>query len=172
MPNCNGIEATRRIKDDFPETKVVLLTVSEDDEHLIDAIKYGASSYLLKNLDASQLFTTLDGLARGEIQIAPELASRLLTEFNRAGSTTRSAIDKIDTVPVGLTVRQWDILRLVARGLTYKEVGRELNVTESAIKYHMAQILDRLQLKNREQAVAYLREIQKARKKNHANNRK
>jgi len=165
MPNCDGIEATRRIKDEFPETKVVLLTVSEDDEHLMDAIKYGASSYLLKNLDANQLFSTLDGLARGEIQIAPEIASRLLKEFNRAGDAVRSATDMDETIPTQLTLRQWEVLRLVARGLTYKEAGRELNVTEPAIKYHMGQILDRLQLKNREQAVAYLRKVQEARKK-------
>lgn len=164
MPKCDGIEATRRIKDEFPETKVVLLTVSEDDEHLLDAIKYGASSYLLKNLDANQLFSRLDGLARGEIQIAPELASRLLREFNRAGTAVRAETDD-ETIPAELTMRQWEVLRLVARGLTYKGAGRELNVTEPAIKYHMARILERLQLKNREQAVAHLRQVQEARRK-------
>lgn len=166
MPNCDGVEATRRIKDEFPETKIVLLTVSEDEEHLLDAIKYGASSYLLKNLDANQLFSTLDGLARGEIQVAPELASRLLREFNRSGAVMRST-DTEDTIPADLTARQWEVLRFVARGLTYKEAGRELHVTEPAIKYHMAQILDRLQLKNREQAIAYLRQVEEARKKKH-----
>ncbi|MEK6753081.1 MAG: PAS domain S-box protein [Chloroflexota bacterium] len=165
MPKCDGIEATRLIKTEFPETKVVLLTVSEDEEHLLDAIKYGASSYLLKNLDANQLFSTLEGLARDEVQIAPELASRLLKEFNRAGTVLRSASDVDETIPAELTVRQWEVLRLVARGLTYKEAGRELNVTEQAIKYHMAQILDRLQVKNREQAIAYLRQVQETRKK-------
>lgn len=164
MPKCDGIEATRLIKAGFPETRVVLLTVSEDDENLLDAVKYGASSYLLKNLDANQLFSTLDGLARGEIQIAPELASHLLKEFNRAGTTLRST-DTDEMLPAELSMRQWEVLRLVARGLTYKEVGRELHLTEPAIKYHMAQILDRLQLKNREQAVAYLHQVQGTRKK-------
>jgi PAS domain S-box-containing protein len=165
MPKCDGIEATRRIKTEFPETQIVLLTVSEDDGNLLDAVKYGASSYLLKNLDANRLIDTLDGLARGEIQIAPELASRLLKDFNRTGDAVRSATDMDETIPAELTMRQWEVLRLVARGLTYKEAGRELNVTEPTIKYHMAQILERLQLKNREQAVVYLRQIQEARRK-------
>jgi two-component system NarL family response regulator len=158
MPKCDGIEATRLIKSEFPDVKVVLLTVSEDDENLLDAIKYGASSYLLKNLDSNQLFSTLDGLARGEIQIAPELVSRLLQDFNQAGNAARSA-DMDDSIPAELSMRQWEVLRLVARGLTYKEAGRELHLTEPAIKYHMGQILDRLQLKNREEAVAYLRQV-------------
>ncbi|MGC1375043.1 MAG: PAS domain S-box protein, partial [Anaerolineales bacterium] len=159
MPNCDGIEATRRIKAEFPETQVVLLTVSEDDEHLLDAVKYGAAGYLLKSLDANQLFSTLDRLARGEIQIAPQLAARLLSEFNRAGAVAQTESDD-EAIPAELTARQWEALRLVARGLTYKEAGRELGVTEAAIKYHMAQLLERLQLKNREQAVAYLRQVQ------------
>jgi len=164
MPKCDGIEATRRIKTDYPETHVVLLTVSEEDEHLLDAVKYGASSYLLKNLDADRLFATLDGLARGEIQIAPELVARLLAEFNRAGTVVQTEAAGEDAIPADLTMRQWEVLRLVARGLTYKEAGHELHVTEQAVKYHMAQILDRLQLKNREQAVAYLRQVEAARK--------
>jgi two-component system NarL family response regulator len=163
MPKCDGVEATRRIKTEFPETKVVLLTVSEEDEHLLDAIKHGADGYLLKNMDASQLFSTLERLARNEIQIAPELTSHLLKEFNRTGNQVRSATDPQDTVPAELTFRQWEVLRLIARGLTYKEAGRELHLTEQAIKYHMGQILERLQLKNREQAIAYLRQVQEVR---------
>jgi DNA-binding NarL/FixJ family response regulator len=165
MPKCDGIEATRRIKTEFPETKVVLLTVSEEDEHLLDAIKFGASSYLLKNLDASQLFATLDGLVRGEIQLAPELASRLVVELNRAGSASRTTTFRDEPIPAELTLRQWEVLRLVARGLTYKEVGLELYLTEQAIKYHMGQILERLQVKNREQAVAFLHQVQGERRK-------
>jgi signal transduction histidine kinase/DNA-binding NarL/FixJ family response regulator len=165
LPKCDGIEATRLIKVEFPETKVVLLTALEDDEQLLDAVKYGASGYLLKSLDANQIFAMLSGAVRGEIQIAPGLASRLLTEFNQPATTPRSATFRAETVPVELTMRQWDVLRLVARGLTYKEVGSQLNLTERAIKYHMAQILERLQLKNREEGIAYVRQFQTARKK-------
>jgi DNA-binding NarL/FixJ family response regulator len=165
MPNCDGIEATRLIKAEFPEIKVVLLTVSQDDEHLLDAVKYGAAGYLLKSMDADEIFTMLGGVVRGETQIAPELASRLLVEFNRSNSTPRSAGFRAETVPAELTIRQWEVLRLVARGLTYKEAGSQLNLTERAIKYHMAQILERLQLKNREQGIAYVRQFQERQKK-------
>jgi DNA-binding NarL/FixJ family response regulator/signal transduction histidine kinase len=165
MPNCDGVEATRLIKGGFPDTKVVLLTVSEDDEHLLDAIKYGASGYLLKSLDASQIFSMLAEAMRGETQIAPELASRMLTEFNQAATTPRPASFRAESIPADLTMRQWEVLRLVARGMTYKEVGSQLKLTERAIKYHMAQISERLQLKNREEVIAYLRRYQEERRK-------
>ena len=165
MPKCNGIEATRLIKAEFPEIKIVLLTVSEDDEQLLDAIKYGASGYLLKSMNANEIFTMLGEAMRGEIQIAPGLASRMLTEFNRTLSTPRTASFRAETVPAPLTVRQWEVLRLVARGLTYKEAGIQLSLTERAIKYHMAQILERLQLRNREQAIEYVRQFQDGRRK-------
>jgi signal transduction histidine kinase/DNA-binding NarL/FixJ family response regulator len=166
MPNCDGIEATRLIKAEFPEIKVVLLTVSEDEDQVLDAIKYGASGYLLKSMDANEIISMLGKVMRGETQIASRLTSHLLTEINRNLSTPRTASFRAETVPVKLTVRQWEVLRLVARGLTYKEAGVQLSLTERAIKYHMAQILERLQLKNREQVIAYVRQFQEARQKN------
>lgn len=165
MPNCNGLDATRLIKAEFPDVKVVLLTVTEDDEHLLDAARYGASGYLLKSLDANQIFSRLSEAVRGKDQFAPGLASRLLTEFNQAAAKPRTAAFRDESFPSELTARQWDVLRLVARGLTYKEVGTQLNITERAIKYHMAQILERLGLENREQGIAYLRQFQDGRRK-------
>ncbi|MBI5964575.1 MAG: response regulator [Chloroflexi bacterium] len=165
MPNCDGIAATRLIKAEFPEVKVVLLTVSEDDEHLLDAARYGASGYLLKSLNANQIFSRLGEAMHGKDQIAPGLASRLLTEFNQAATKPRTAAFRAETMPAELTMRQWDVLRLVARGLTYKEAGSQLNITERAIKYHMAQILERLGLENREQGIAYVRQFQEGRRK-------
>jgi len=158
MPNCNGIEATRLIKADFPEIKIVLLTVSEEDEKLLDALKYGASGYLLKNMNASEIFSMLDQALHGETQIAPLLASRVLTEFSQAKDAPQATTFRNEDIPAVLTTRQWEVLRLVARGQTYKEVGIKLNLTERAIKYHMAQVLERLQLKSREDAVAYMRQ--------------
>ena len=165
MPNCDGIEATRLIKTEFPEIKVVLLTVSEDEDQVLDAIKYGASGYLLKSMDANEIISMLGKVMRGETQITSRLTSQVLTEINRTLSAPRTASFRAETVPVQLTVRQWEVLRLVARGLTYKEVGIQLSLTERAIKYHMAQILERLQLKNREQAIAYVRQFHEAREK-------
>ena len=166
MPNCDGIQATRLIKAEFPETKVVLLSVSEDEEHVSQAIKYGASGYLLKSLDIDDVFSMLLGVVRGETQIDPGLASRLLDNFN-AVSVSWTNGDPFDPTPTELNMRQWEVLRLVASGMTYKGVGNELQLTERAIKYHMAEILKRLRLKNREQAVEYVREFKELQKKKH-----
>ena len=165
MPRCDGIEATRRIKAGFPEVRVVLMTVAEDEDILLDAMKYGASGYLPKGLDANHLFTQLGAALRGENPITPDMAARMLAEFNQTAAAPRKASFRAESVPGELTMRQWEVLRLVARGLTYKEVGSELSLTERAIKYHMAQITERLNLKNREQVVAYVRQFQEDRRR-------
>jgi two-component system NarL family response regulator len=147
MPNCGGIEATRLIKKDFPEIKVVLLTVTEDDNSFIEAVKLGVSGYFLKNLDINEIFSMLIGVMRGETPVPQALISRLLTALPPAAKDSPSGGE--------LTLRQWEILQLVAKGLTYKEVARVLNIGEVTIKYHMGQITERLHLRNREQAVTY-----------------
>ena len=155
MPNCNGLEATRAIKAELPEIKIVMLTVSEEDEYLFEAIKSGASGYLLKNLDANAFIELLAGLGRGEAPLTPSLAARLLAEYAHPvapGGPARTSDDE-------LTARQQQILDLVAHGLAYKEIGATLNLSEATIKYHMGQILERLHLENRAQAVAYAKRV-------------
>ena len=152
MPRCNGLEATRAIKAEFPEIKIVMLTVSEDDGHLFEAIQNGASGFLLKSMDANEFCTLLARLTRGEAPLMPGAASRLMAEFSRAGPTRSS--DK------PLSERQWQILDLVSRGMTYKETGQTLHLSEKAVKYHMSQILQRLHLTNRTEAIAYARRMQ------------
>ena len=164
MSVANGIEVTRLVKVEFPGTRVLVTTESEEDENLLDALRHGADGYLLKNLESTQLFARLASVARGESQLAPDIATRMLAEFNRSAAP-RSATFRAESVPQELTVRQWEVLRLVARGLTYKEVGVQLSLTERAIKYHMAQISERLNLKNREQVVAYVRQFQDDRRR-------
>jgi DNA-binding NarL/FixJ family response regulator/nitrate/nitrite-specific signal transduction histidine kinase len=153
MPGCDGLEATRAIKAELPEIKIVMLTTAQDEEDLIEAIRSGASGYLLKSLDADEFFRLLAGLARGEAPMTPTLATRLLDEFSR-----REAEEKL--APEGeeeLTPRQLEILKLVAAGKMYKEIASALRISEPTVKYHMGQILDRLHLESRAQAVAYAR---------------
>jgi DNA-binding NarL/FixJ family response regulator/signal transduction histidine kinase len=157
MPNLNGLEATRRIKAELPGVKIVILTVSEKEENLFEAIRSGASGYLLKNLEAEAFCRQLAGLARGESPLPPGMASLLVNEFSRAGAPA-SAGGRTGKAGAGLNARQWQILDQVAQGLTYKEVAEALSISEATVKYHMGQILERLQLKNREQAVAYARQ--------------
>jgi len=151
MPRCNGLTATRLIKAEMPEVQIVMLTVSEEDEDLFEAIKSGASGYLLKSLDADDFFQLLSGLEQGEAPLSPGLAAKILEEFARhppAGSETCGRIQE-------LTRRQTAVLTLVAQGLTYNEVGETLCISERTVKYHMGEIVKRLHLQNRAEVIAY-----------------
>jgi DNA-binding NarL/FixJ family response regulator len=139
MPRYDGLQATRLIHAELPEIKIVILTTSAEDEDLFEAIKSGASGYLLKNLEPSQLFDYLSGLARGEAPLSRELLARLLAEFARQAT----ALDERALSEPGgpgdpvLTPRQREIVTLVAAGLSYKQVGAALNSSEHTVKYHM-----------------------------------
>lgn len=155
MPRCDGLAATRTIKAELPDVKIVMLTVSAEDEDLFEAIKSGASGYVLKSLDANQFFELLSDLERGEVALSNGMAARVLEEFARQAGRAEPATEVGEEDTPGLTPRQREVLTLVARGLKYKEVGAALCLSESTIKYHMGEILERLHLKNRAQAIAY-----------------
>lgn len=153
MPGLNGVSATRLIKTEQPECKVVMLTTSEEETDLLDAIKSGASGYLLKSLEVGPFLTYLEGVERGEAAISREMAEFLLKEITRQDEAGRP--DPVASLEAELTPRQVEILQLVAQGLYYKEIAERLSLSEHTIKYHMGEILQRLHLKNREQVVAY-----------------
>jgi DNA-binding NarL/FixJ family response regulator len=155
MPRCDGLAATRVIKAELPDVKIVMLTVSAEDEDLFEAIKSGASGYLLKSLDAGQFFELLSDLERGEVALSNGMAARVLEEFARQAGRAEPATEVGEEDTPELTPRQREVLTLVARGLKYKEVATALCLSESTIKYHMGEILERLHLKNRAQAIAY-----------------
>lgn len=151
MPRCDGLAATRLIKAEMPEVKIVMLTVSEEDEDLFEAIKSGASGYLLKSLDADQFLELLSELERGEAPLSPGLAARILEEFARQPRADPETFGRVQE----LTRRQMTVLTLVAQGMTYKEVGEALCLSERTVKYHMGEILERLHLESRAQVIAY-----------------
>jgi DNA-binding NarL/FixJ family response regulator len=153
MPGLDGVSATRLIKAERPECKVVMLTTSAEETDLLEAIKSGASGYLLKSLEAGPFLAYLEGVERGEAAVSRELAGILLKDI---ASRDQAAQPSPDTSEEGdLTARQIEILHLVAQGLHYKEIANLLSLSEHTIKYHMGEIFQRLQLKNREQVVAY-----------------
>jgi len=154
MPGGDGIEATRIIKAEFPETKIVMLTVSQDDKHLFEAIRAGASGYLLKGLPKEQFLALLTGLNRGESPLSPGLAAKVLAEFSRL-QQERDMVDRFADKTSLLSSQQVEILKLVAQGLTYKEIGGIVHLSESSIKYHMGEIMNRLHLENRTQVIAF-----------------
>jgi DNA-binding NarL/FixJ family response regulator len=152
MPGCDGVNAARLIKAELPECKVVMLTTSAEESDLIEAVKSGASGYLLKSLEVGPFLSYLKGVERGEAAISREMSGILLKEINNHEEAGRSAASNRG---VELTKRQVEILQLVAQGLEYKEAAEILSVSEHTIKYHMGEIFQRLHLKNREQAIAY-----------------
>ena len=147
MPGLSGPEATRSIKAELPDTKIVMLTVSEADEDLFEAIRSGADGYLLKSLEADQFFSLLSQVARGEAPLAPGLAARLLAGIAQAEAGPGAAW--------GLLPRQVEILRLVAQGMTYKGIGAKLHLSEHTVRYHMDQIRKQLGVASRAEAVAF-----------------
>ena len=150
MPGMGGLEATRLIKTQYPDTKIVMLTVSDDENNLFEAVKSGAHGYLLKDLEPPQFFEALDATDRGEAVIPTRLAGNLLTEF-------RSKSRQVDETEPGdaLSPREQEVLDLVSQGLTNKEVAQRLYISENTVKYHMKNILDKLHLQNRSQVIAW-----------------
>jgi DNA-binding NarL/FixJ family response regulator len=148
MPDGDGMEATACIRANFPDTTVVILTASESDEDLYRAVQLGAAGYLLKNLDADQLFDVLTSVERGEAAMTRETASRLLKCIaNRSVEVERGE--------EALTERELDVLCLAATGASNQEIADHLSISVNTAKTHIRNILDKLQLQNRTQAANY-----------------
>ena len=154
MPGCDGLTATRLIKAEMPDTKIVMLTVAQQDEDLFESFKSGASGYLLKSSRASQLLWHLGQLAEGQAALSPGLADKILEEFARMGRQLESNSAQVEET-VDLTARHREILTLIAQGMTYEEMGKTLGLTERTIRYHMGEIIQRLHVENRSQVIAY-----------------
>jgi two-component system NarL family response regulator len=152
MPNCDGLAATRLIKAEMPHIKIVMLTFFSSDEHLFEAIKSGASGYLLKSQPAERFLELLAQVEHGGAALPPALTARLLDEFARQAQHVEMPVEDVST---DLTARQREILTLVSQGLTYAQVGEALHLSEPTIRYHMNQILERLHLEHRAQVIAY-----------------
>ncbi len=148
MPRLDGLKAVRMIKTELPDTRVVMLTMSEDDEDLFEALKNGACGYVLKTQDADVFFSLLSEAARGEAVLSPGLTTRIVREFARRPASENGPLPN-------LTSRQLQVLTLVAKGHTYREVGERLFLSERTIKYHMGEILTHLHMENRAQAIAF-----------------
>lgn len=164
MPVCDGLAATRLINARQPEIKIVMLTTSAEDEDLFEAIKSGACGYLLKVTSGLAFIEALRGLEQGVPPFSPGLAERLLREFARLaeapplppGLAGVRAEEGAGSDTSRLTDRQTEVLRLVAAGLTYKEVGVKLGLSEVTVRYHMREIMEKLHFEHRNQVIAYV----------------
>jgi DNA-binding NarL/FixJ family response regulator len=155
MPGGSGLAATSRIRVARPATAIVILTVSEDEDDLFEAIKSGAQGYLLKNLEAAQLRSMLEAVQRGEAAITPATAARIIEEFGRR---ERLMAEPAAAHPAGdpdrLTDRELDVLGLVTRGLRNKEIATELGISENTVKFHLRNILEKLHAGSRTEVAA------------------
>jgi DNA-binding NarL/FixJ family response regulator len=148
MPQGDGLYATREILTRFPKIAVVMLTSSENEEHLYEAMRLGASGYLLKNLDATELFDLLTGVMHGEVAVTRAMAARMLKGLATEKNGSEDGKEK-------LTEREVEVLRLVARGHSNPQIATELCITVNTVKSHLKSILSKLQLDNRTQLAAY-----------------
>jgi two-component system NarL family response regulator len=152
MPRRGGIDATTAIKDAVPSAKIIMLTISDEEGDLYDAIKAGAMGYLLKEISIEEVATAVRAVHNGQSLISPSMASKLLNEF----ATMVRKDDERQQVPAPrLTDREMEVLRLVAKGLNNRDIAKKLFISENTVKNHIRNILEKLQLHSRMEAVVY-----------------
>jgi len=152
MPRVNGIDAARAIRDSSPSTKIIMLTVSDEDDDLYEAIKAGANSYLLKEVSVEEVPEAIRAVVQGQSLISPSMASKLLNEYT---TLAKRAEEKSQYPAPALTSRELEVLKLVAKGQSNREIGEELFISENTVKNHVRNILEKLHLHSRMEAVIY-----------------
>jgi DNA-binding NarL/FixJ family response regulator len=151
LPDGTGADATRAILKEYPQCKIIFLTMSEEDEHLFAAIRSGAKGYLLKNMRPSKLISTLRSVQQGESALSRSMTLRLMEELARTQEPSR-------TGDPTLTRREMEVLRELASGVSNQEIADHLFISENTVKYHVHSILEKLNLSDRRDAAIYARE--------------
>jgi DNA-binding NarL/FixJ family response regulator len=154
MPRCDGVEATRRLRELDPNIKVLMLTTYADDRSVIDALHAGARGYLTKDAGAEEIHRALDQVVRGQAAIDPAVQHHLLDAI-AAGSTSGPERKHASELPDGLTPREAEVLSLIAEGLSNAEIAERLYVNETTVKSHINHLFAKTGVRNRAQAVAY-----------------
>lgn len=150
MPGCDGLKCTQQIKEALPYIKIVMLTVSEEDQNLFSAIQSGAQGYLSKKIDPQELFEMLRGVVKGQAPISRATAAKILDEFARQIKQGRE-----EDAGEQLSPREREVLQLLTKGSTNKEIAATLGISDNTVKNHLRNILDKLHLQNRVQAAAF-----------------
>ncbi|MEU1709091.1 response regulator transcription factor [Streptomyces sp. NPDC005706] len=150
MPRCDGVEATRRIRSEYPGTQVVVLTTFGDDESLFPALHAGARGYLTKDAGGDEIVRAVESVLSGEAGLAPSVQRRLLERLSEP-----APVPAVTEAPDGLTAREAEVLVLIAEGLTNQEIARRLHVSTATVKTHINNLFAKTGLKDRAQAVRY-----------------
>jgi two-component system NarL family response regulator len=154
MPRSSGIEACRAMKDIAPSAKIVMLTISDEEEDLFEAIRAGATGYLLKDIPLDEVADTVRAVHGGQSLINPSMAGKLLIEFAALAKRERDESQPRQPVPAPrLTEREIEVLRLVARGMNNRDIAKALFISENTVKNHVRNILEKLQIHSRMEAV-------------------
>jgi DNA-binding NarL/FixJ family response regulator len=151
MPEMDGVEAVKHIKKALPECKVVMLTISDEDDVLFKSIRNGAQGYLLKSIDPDDMIREIRGLLKGEAALSKAIASKILKEFSNISRKGK----EINLQKYNLSEREKEVLSLVAEGLTNKEIAASLDITENTVKNHLCNIMEKLHLQNRVQLATF-----------------
>ncbi len=151
MPVMDGIEATRRISRELPSIRVVMLTMSEEEENLFKAIQFGAQGYILKDTPSKRLHDELRRMLHGETPLSGLMATKVLEEFNRPGGKAQPGSEYRES----LTERERTVLELIVQGLSNNEIAEKIFLSENTVKKHLRNILDKLHLNNRVEAAVY-----------------
>ena len=152
MPHCNGLEAVSAIKGELPDVRIIMLTVHDGDENLFEAVKRGAEGFLSKKVRARALVNSLRGVMKGEAAISRRIAGKILKEFARLAEIEAGHIAS------QLTPREEEVLQKLCEGLSNREIGLSLSISENTVKAHVASILRKLHVRTRSQAAAYARQ--------------
>lgn len=150
MPGCNGLRATQLIKAEMPHIKIIMVTAFDDDDDLFEAMKCGAAGYVLKNVQAEEFIHILSNVMEGEVAVSPWIASKIVEELFRNPGRLRAKRNDNE-----LTSREEEVVRLVASGAKNREIATSLNISDNTVKYHLRNIMEKLQIQNRTQMAIY-----------------
>ena len=156
MPGMDGVEATRRLHEKWSNARVIILTTFNDDAYVFEALRVGALGYLLKDLSGHELANAVQTVANGGVLIDPSVARKVVAEFARL---TPSARPINDGLPDPLTERELDVLRLLAEGMSNREIGNKLSLTEGTVKNYVTNVLQKIGARDRTQAALRGREL-------------
>lgn len=152
MPGMNGVEATRQIKKENPQTGIVVLSMYAEEEYIFDLVRAGATGYLLKDADSSQIANAIRAISRGESMIHPVVVSKILSEFSQLSNNRKVKEDRRAQKQYDLSNREISVLQLVAEGKTNKEIARDLRISEKTVKNHTRSIFHKLNVSDRTEA--------------------